>query len=88
MFDSQQTCLCDTVQCQASKTKTPLLLISTVLCSTYNMLFFSPHGEDTKTAQPTYNTGKGNGRQVRNVFAFATDSKTTSRVTRFFPVNL
>jgi len=47
------------------------LLISTVLT---NKLFFSPRGEDTKTAQPTWITGKGNGRQVRKVFfTFATE---------------
>ena len=33
-----------------------------------DVLFFSPRGEDTKTAQPTCSTGKGNGRQVGTVF--------------------
>jgi len=48
----------------------------------YSSVIISPGGEDTKTAQPTCNTGKGNGQQVRNVnlFTFADDSKPTSQV--------
>lgn len=77
-FNAQQSCCDGLYNVQYYRKKYMQMLISTVLS---NELFFSPRGEDTKTAQPTWITGKGNGRQVRNVFYIC------YRV-ECFPVNL